>query len=76
MAKAISCDRCGVFEKLPPLSDCQPTPVTGWITLNKNFDEAVRSGSTTIFLCPRCVMDFDHFMVEPLPPLRKKEVTT
>jgi len=73
MAKAICCDRCGVFERVPPQwSDCQPSPFTGWLTLRKDFDEAVRSGSATLFLCPRCVADFDRYMVEPLPPLRRE----
>jgi len=60
MGKAVCCDRCGRFEKVPPLSDKYQSH--DWLLLTKN-DDPVGDGSGKSFLCPQCAVDFDRFMV-------------
>jgi len=54
MSKAICCDRCGLFAKIPPSAMLE-----NWIALGRN---QCLEPDQQIALCPRYAGDFEKFL--------------
>ena len=64
MSKAVSCDRCGKFEKIPVSLLSQNPRIfngPGWEEITTRYDAAADT-INSFSLCPSCAGAFNEFM--------------